>query len=675
MFSKSFSRSLCFLSFLLLLIGSGCTSPRQMTTSGDEAGTRNQNPSLNLERPIPYPLDIPLNYRMSVENGTRSETGEPGNSYWQNEAQYDLTAELLPDENRVNGTATIRYTNHSPDDLEQIILELTQNLHKAGTMKKENTEITDGFELQEIYVEGDSLEEINPGPQTYQGGAGYLVDATRLLIIPDDAVSSGDSIELEINWSFTVPQQGASGRMGRSQDNLFYIAYWYPQLSVYDDVNGWFTDPFLGNAEFYHDFADYTIEITAPENWIIMSSGEFLNPEEVLADRILDRYREAGESDEIVHIVTESDLGGTTRVTEGGQLTWKFSAEKVSDVAFSATSESMWDGARSSVGDLDGDGEEDYTRINSFYRNTAPLWEDQAEFSRHSISFLSDYLNIPYPWPHMTSVEGAEIIGGGMEFPMMTLIGSYNNQGSQSLHSVTAHEFAHMWVPMIISTNERRYSWMDEGFTTFNTHQAMVDAYPDNFGNLNVFQSYLGIAGTDNEGPMMRWSDYHYPGPAFGVASYPKPASILTALRGLLGEDLFQEAYLGFLDRWEYKHPKPWDFFNTVEDITGQDLDWFWRSWYYETWVLDQAIGNVTQNDNSVTIQILDNGNVPMPAPITITLEDGTERVEEVPVDVWLSGKRATTLTVEIDQPVEEIRIDAGENFPDIDRSNQTWSR
>ncbi|MEX0995050.1 MAG: M1 family metallopeptidase [Balneolaceae bacterium] len=658
---------------IFLLIAPACTSPGQITTTETEVRERSQ--SLTLERPVPYPIDIPFNFQMSMEEGSRSATGEPGEAYWQNEASYDLKAELLPDENRVKGSATIRYTNHSPDDLDRIVLELSQNLHKAGTMKKENTEITGGIKLHEVTVRGNTIEKINPGDPSYRGEAGYLVDATRMLIVPDSPLLSGNNLEMEINWSFEVPEQGASGRMGRNRGNLFMIAYWYPQVSVYDDVNGWFTDPFLGNAEFYHGFADYELEITAPENWLIMSTGKFLNPEEVLADRILERYRQAGNSDEIVHIVTEADLGGTTRITENGKLTWKFSAKNVRDAAFSATSESLWDGARTPVGDLNGDGQTDYTRINSFYRTSAPLWKDQAEFSQHSITFLSEYLDHPYPWPHMTSVEGAGIIGGGMEFPMMTIIGSYNNLGSQRLHSVTAHEFAHMWVPMIVSTNERRYTWMDEGFTTFNTHQAMVDAYPDDFENLDVFQSYLGIAGTDNEGPMMRWSDYHYPGPAYGVASYPKPASVLTALRGLLGEDLFHEAYLTFFDRWAYKHPQPWDFFNTIEDISGMDLGWFWRSWYYETWVLDHAIGEVTQNNNSVRIEIRDNGNVPMPVSILITFEDGTQQMETVPVDVWLSGKRSTTLNIEAAQPVREVRLDPGEHFPDIDRSNLTWTR
>lgn len=651
-----------------LFIFTAC-SPAERLAENDEQR------SLHLERPIPYPVDLPADYLYAIEEGSRTLTGEPGELYWQNEAQYQLNVELIPEENMVIGKAKIHYRNNSPDDLHQLVLELAQNLHRAGTMKKDNTEITGGIELTKIILNGETVDVISEENQNYQGEQGYLIDATRLLIIPEEALSSGDSADLEIGWIFEVPRQGAGGRMGRSQENLFFIAYWYPQMAVYDDVNGWFTDPFLGNAEFYHGFADYEIEITVPDNWLVMSTGDFLNPDEVLAEHVLDRYQEAGESDEIVHIVTESDLGAATRLGENGTLTWKFSAEKVRDVAFSATRESVWDGARAAVGDVTGNGSPDYTRIHTFYRQSAPLWEDQAEYARHSIMFLSEYLDHPYPWPHMTSVEGAEIIGGGMEYPMITIMGSYNNLGAQRLHGVTAHEFAHMWIPMIVSTNERRYTWMDEGFTTFNTHQAMVDRYPEDFDNFDVFHSYLSIAGTGHEGPIMRWSDYHYPGPAYGIASYPKPASVLTALQGLLGKELFKEAYLTFIDEWAYKHPYPWDFFHTVERVADIDLSWFWRSWYYETWVLDQAIADVIDNGDSVTIEVEDRGYVPMPVHLLIILEDGTELEAEISVENWLQGKRTAATTIETGQPVAEVVIDPGFHFPDIDRSNNYWEK
>lgn len=625
----------------------------------------------NLQRPVPNPIEIPFNYQYAIGQGTRSQDGSPGEAYWQNESRYRLRAKLVPDENRVNGSARIIYKNNSPFSLEQMVMELAQNLHLEGTIRKESAEVTGGMELLRVSVAGEELDPIDETNPNYQGEPGFLVDATRLLLVLNQTVFPGDSIEIEMEWTFIVPEQGAGGRMGRSRDNLFFISYWYPQMMVYDDVNGWFIDPFLGNAEFYHEFADYELEVVAPDNWLIMGTGEFLNPEEVLADHVYQRYLQAGESDEVITIVGESDLGAATRHNSDGLLTWKFSANKVRDVAFSAMRESIWDGTRAPVGDRDGDGIPDYTRIHSFYRSDASHWPQQAEFSQHSISFLSEYLEYPYPWPHMTSIEGAGIIGGGMEYPMITLIGSYEHLGPEDLHEVTAHEFAHMWVPMIVNPNERRFTWFDEGFTSFNTHQTMADRYP--LTNLDLFQPYLRIAGTHLEGPIMRWSDYHYPGPAYGIASYPKPASILTALQGVIGEERFREAYLTFLKEWEYRHPYPWDFFRTVERVAGQDLEWFWRSWYYETWVLDQGIGEVEQTDAGYRVEIIDYGEIPMPVHLLITLQDGTEIRREVPVDGWLRGQTRQEILLETDQPLSSIIIDPDLRYPDINRSNNSW--
>lgn len=655
--------------WLLALILASCASSQQT------ADRLAPDDSFRPERPIPYPIDIPADYLFAMHEGTRTATGEPGPDYWQNEARYHLHAEVIPEQNLVRGEARIHYLNRSPDTIDRLILELSQNLHKAGTMRKQNTEVTGGIELGDLSLSGVTLSELSTDRPFREQGSGYLVDATRLLILLDEPLETDDSVDLKATWHFTVPESGAGGRMGRSRDNLFFIAYWYPQVSVYDDVSGWFADPFLGNAEFYHGFADYRLEVTAPDNWLVMGTGTFLNPEEVLADHIYERYLEAIESDEVTGIVTEADLGVATRRGEEGTLTWKFEAERVRDVAFSVKRESVWDGTRAAVGDLSGDGETDYTHIHSFYRQSAPLWRDQAEYARHSIRFLSEYLDMPYPWPHMTSVEGEEIISGGMEYPMITVMGDYNRFGAQRLHGVTAHEFAHMWIPMIVSTNERRYSWMDEGFTTFNTHQAMIDGYPDDFDNSDLFRSYLGVAGSDLEGPIMRRSDFHYPGPAFGVASYPKPASVMQALKGLVGEEIFREAYLAFIHEWAWKHPYPWDFFRTVERFAGADLEWFWRSWYFETWVLDQAITDVEDLGDRVRVEVADLGEVPMPVRLEITLEDGTILEEEIPVDHWLGGNRSAEITLRTGSPVTDVIIDPEYNFPDVDRSNNYWHR
>jgi len=672
MIKNSLSISIFSLLFLFTL---SCASTEQLDTTTGPQTTESELTVSEVERPLPYPIDVPNAYLQAVENGTRSLDGKPGEEYWQNYSSYNISAEINPENHTLYGESSVEYINNSPVDLEVIVVELAQNLHKAGTPKKETTEITGGKQLQRVNANGQDLEPISMFQRWTQNASGYVLDGTRLYIFPDEQLASGNRMDFEFEWSFEIPQQGASGRMGRNRDNLYFIAYWYPKIAVFDDVYGWMDDSFLGNAEFYHGFADYEISITMPKEWLVMGTGEFLNPEETLAETTLERYNQAGNSDDTVTIADFDELSDVTIQNGSESLTWKFSSTQIRDVAFSATLESRWDGTRTPVGDLDGDGETDYSRINTFFREAAPLWSEQAEYAQHSISFLSDYTNLPYPWPHMTSVEGAGIIGGGMEFPMMTVIGDYNNAGAVRLYGVTAHELAHMWFPMILSTNERRYTWIDEGYTTFHTNEANKDYYGDRFDNNDIFGGYLQIAGTDLEGEMMRWSDFHYPGPAYGVASYPKPASVLAALRGVLGNELFIEAHLELIERWKYKHPYPWDIFNTFEDVTGEDLSWFWRAWYYETWALDQAVTNVSSENNNYTIVIEDIGNVPMPVLLEITLANGEKINERVDVDHWLQGHRTKELTIDSNSQVVRVEIDPDNHFPDVNPSNNVWKR
>lgn len=639
------------------------------STTGNSVETVSETDAeWNLVRPIPYPIEIPLNFTYAVDQGTRTTTGKPGVNYFTNYAHYDLKAVLSPADTMLYGEAKITYFNHSPDTLTNLIFELPQNLHKAGVPRKEFAEITGGMDITRLSIGNEVLTEENRMRPT------YIVRGTNMVIYPPENIAPNDSVTVEINWNFKIPQSGASGRMGYSKDNLFYIAYWYPHVATYDDLQGWFGDNFTGNAEFYYDFADYNISITVPEQWVVMSTGAFLNPAEVLAPYILERYQKATTSDTPVSVAAEDDFGTITKTREDDALTWRFRAEKVRDVAFSATLESNWDALRTPVGDLDEDGETDYTLINAFWRNTAPYWKDAADHTAHAISFLSEYTSLSYPWPHMTSVEGADIIGGGMEFPMMTIVGSYNNAGSEALYDVIAHELAHMWIPMMVSTNERRHAWMDEGATSYHESLARKDRFPERYSRFSEFNRYVQLAGTTYEGEIMRWSDYHYPGPAYLIASYPKPASVLIALQGVLGDELFHEAWTTFMKRWAYKHPTPIDMFNTFEDVSGQDLDWFWRSWYYETWILDQGISNVQQQDGKATITIQDYGEIPMPVDLTVTFDDGSQTETRISVEDWLNGKRSTSTTIEIPSNINRIEIDAGVYYPDVNRANNIWT-
>jgi hypothetical protein len=672
------SPSSSFLKGIMLLIAIplvACSTGNQLADTTETTTSAPAFSAPDHSRPVPNPIEVPNAFRQAIQNDTRSEDGRPGSEYWQNSARYSLKAEIDPVTHTLHGSSSIRYYNDSPDELSMIVLELAQNLHKEGTPKKDMTEITGGTNIESVSINGSELDEISWLDWYTQRSPGYIVEGTQMYVMTGDPVFAGASLDMDVEWSFIIPEAGASGRMGRNRNNLYFIAYWYPQINVYDDVYGWLADDFLGNAEFYHPFADYDLEITMPREWIVMATGEFLNPEETLSERIFSRYQQAAEQDEPITIVSFADTSNATAASENGKLTWKFTADRIRDVAFSATRASQWDGARAAVGDTDGDGVTDYTRIHSFYRESAPLWTEQASYAQHAITFLSDYTELEYPWYHMTSVEGAGIIGGGMEFPMMTVIGDYNNAGAVRLYGVTAHELAHMWFPMIVNTNERRYTWIDEGTTSFHTNEANMDFYGDQFSHDDVFNGYLQIAGTDLEGEIMRWSDYHYPGPAYGVASYPKPASVLIALRGVLGEEVFNEAHREVIGRWSYKHAYPWDIMNTFEDVSDRDLSWFWRSWYYETWTLDHSITGVSEAEGNTTITVDDLGEIPMPLNLEITLRDGSTIRETVDVTHWLNGNTRAEIVLENTTGIRSIVIDPDNHFPYHYASELEWDR
>lgn len=625
---------------------------------------------VRIERPIPYPATPPADYQRAVAAGTRTPTGAPGPRYWQNRADYAIRARVIPDRKRLEGSETITYTNHSPNALSNLQVDLTLNHHAPGVVRNEPAEVTGGVEVTRVALGGQALT------QGGGGGPRYAVNGTRMIVVPPAPVQPGETVQIAIDFAYTVPQAGAGGRMGWSEDDLFFFAYWYPAMAVYDDVVGWHPDPFRGTAEFYADFGSYDVTVEAPAQWIVFGTGTLQNPEEALAPAVLQRYRQGIASDQVVNVVTPADFGRTTTAGRGGMVTWRFRADSVRDHAFSVTKASNWDATRTSVGDRDGDGRADHTAIHAIWRPGARRWASAARFEAHAITFLSEYTGVAYPWPHMTAVEGEGIIGGGMEYPMMTLISAYTQGSDSSLYAVTAHELAHMWVPMIVSVDERRYSWMDEGMTTFHEAQARKDTFPGSTPELEDRAGYLNTARAGAEGEIMRRSDFHYTGGAFGTASYPKPSTNFASLRGLLGDETFNRAWQTFMRRWAWKHPYPWDFFNTVEEVSGQELDWFWRSWFYETWTLDQAVASVAENPRGATIIVEDRGLVPMPARLTITREDGTVQGLEVPVETWLEGRRTATVTLPgAASPIIRVEIDAENAFPDIARDNNVWTR
>ncbi|MEM7786612.1 MAG: M1 family metallopeptidase [Bacteroidota bacterium] len=651
-------------------------------------------PAALAQRVLPYPVMPPPQFERAIQNGTRTLSGAPGPNYWQNRADYDIDARLDADTRTLSASGTITYTNNAPDSLDHLVLKLRQNVHAPGVPRNRPVAITGGMTLSRLAVDGTEAADVSvpETPGAYRGGVTpgeYVVQGTILTLALPRPLAPGATTRLEVAWSFTVPPHTGTYRQG-TDGEVFYLGYWYPTVAVYDDVYGWHTDPYLGMGEHYMEMGDFRITLDAPADMLVYATGEHLNPEAVFTDRTRDRIEAALTTDEVVNVVTASERGTALQPGTDGRLTWVFLSEDVRDVAVSASAAYVWDATHADV-DQTGDGRPEAVLINAFYRpdGESPYmapWERSAEFSRFSIEHLSEIL-WPYPWPHMTAVEG--IIGGGMEYPMMTLIGG--NRTDARLFSVTYHEIAHMWYPMLVGTNEKAFTWMDEGLTSFNTNEgiaAFFDGSADDRPVIDAWdrsrQSYYFLAGTGYAVEPMRHND-RYPigggtrdvdpvgGAARGVASYSTPAVALHALRGIHGPEAFWDAYRAYGQRWVGKHPYPYDLFNTFDDRLGADHDWFWTSIFVESWTVDHAVASVdTAPGEAVEVTVADLGRAPMPALVEVTYGDGRAERQSVPVGTWLAGETSATLTFPAGV-VARVEIDPEETSLDVDRTNNVF--
>jgi len=637
-----------------------------------------------LVRPVPNPVVPVAGFRRAVARGTRTTTGVPGPSYWQQHARYTIAVRLDVEAKRLDGTTRIVYLNNSPSPLGYVVIQLLQNYHQDNVVRLVATapEITGGYAFTRVAAGGQTLQR----REGYLREPSYTTNNTGMFIVPPAPVAPHDSVVIETEWSFRIPQRGVGSRMGWNGSDLFYLGYFYPQMAVYDDVVGWQQDPFLGLTEFYAGFGDYDVTLDVPEGWLVRGTGRLLNEREVLPDEIIRRLRLAEAGDTVVHVLTGQDFGPgrATRQGQDGRLRWHFAADTVRDVAYSVTRASLWDAARSDVGDRDGDGRPDYALAEAIYRPGSEVWRQGALYAQRALAFHSRHTGLPYPYPHGTAVEGDGIIGGGMEFPMITLIGGpWQGDAAaagSALNRTVSHELAHNWMPMIVNSDERRHGWMDEGVTRYNDRRAMENFYPGydgegGEGTANPRGRYLATVRTGSEGPLMRWSYLLDNSSQYGTQAYEKPAVLLTALRHMLGAEAFARAYQGYVRTWAFRHPKPWDFFNYFSSSTGQDLGWFWRTWYEETWTLDQAVAVVTPGPRGTEIQIHDLGDAPMPARVTVTLANGDTLQREIPVTTWLGGTRTATVSVPRGREVTRVEVDAEQWFPDVTRKNNVWTR
>jgi len=617
-------------------------------------------------------------------NEQRQADGSPGPRYWQQRVDYRIRAVLDTGAKRISGSESILYSNNSPDTLRFVWLQLDQNLFRTGSTgsllfasesRFGGGGFAGGFDIDSIaQCTAPEAQPRTPPRRKRQTKPATVQQprcpAARLKTRVDDTMMyvelaaplppQGKTV-FEVAYAFNVPEHGAD-RMGRD-GTLYEIAQWYPRLAVYDDVHGWNTDQYLGQGEFYLEYGNIEYEVTVPAGYIVAGTGVLQNPADVLTPLQRRRLALAVKSDTTVPIVTQAELtSGSARPTRDGSLTWRFKADNVRDVAWAASPEYLWDASG-----WDG------ILAQAYYRPSAlTTWQQAAKMSRFSIQEYSTRW-FSYPYPQISAVEGPV---SGMEYPMVAM--EAKGDSGPELYEVVTHEIGHMWFPMVVGSDERRYAWMDEGFNTF-MNAFSEEAYwkrDDTPTRQREIQLVIGIDQLPTAQPIMTAANRYRTDDNLLSLAYVKPAIMLRTLRNkVLGPQVFDGAFREYIRRWAFKHPQPPDFFRTIEQASGRDLAWFWRGFFYTTAALDQAVESVKQDSSGATqISLVNMGDAVMPVELELAFEDSTSQLVKLPVEIWYRGNRVA-YAVPPGKTVVSARVNPDGMLPDAIPTNDAWKR
>jgi hypothetical protein len=601
-------------------------------------------------------------------NDIRSASGEPGPKYWQNRADYKINATLDTSAHKVIGDVEITYTNNSPDNLKFLWLQVDQNIYREDSRGSATTTQSGGRWANTKFTEGDVIKSISAEVSGKTFTPKYSVSDTRMQVWLNETLkSAGNKAKLKISFEFTVPEYGTD-RMGRLKTKngwVYEVAQWFPRLCVYDDIQGWNTLPYVGQGEFYLEYGDIEYAVTAPADVIVVGSGELLNPQDCYTSDQMKKWDNAKNSDKTVTIRGESEIKQASSRPSKANCTWRFKITNARDVAFGASKAFIIDAAKINLPSGKKSMAISAYPAESIKKNG---WQRSTEFVKGAIEHYSNKW-FEFPYPAATNVAG---IVGGMEYPGIVFCG-FGSSGS-GLWGVTDHEFGHTWFPMIVGSNERKYAWMDEGFNTFINGLSTEDFNKGEFveGGFSFSDMANYVFSDDMDGL------YNIPDVIgqndLGIAAYEKPSIMLNALRDVvLGPERFDAAFREYVSRWAFKHPTPWDFFHTMENVSGEDLGWFWRAWVLNTWKLDQAVKDVKyiRNDpsNGVNITIQNLEKMAMPVLIQVKEENGKVHDLKLPVEIWQRGT-SWTFHVSTTSNVTDVILDPDKKLPDINRTN-----
>jgi hypothetical protein len=595
-------------------------------------------------------LTLPRNLPAAYEKGTRSNSGEPGSRYWQNTGTYNIDVHFNPETRVLTGKVDIDYVNNSPNTLNQVLFKLYPNIYKKGSMRMmpvRPADITDGVHISSFQVNNAAVDSNR-----------LRIDGTNMWV-PVSGLVPGGTMHFSIQYAYTL-NKTSHIRTGEIEPGADFIAYFFPRIAVYDDIDGWNTEPYLGPQEFYNDFGNFNASITVPGNYVVWATGELANCNEVLNDTYCQRLRTAEQQDGVVNIIDSTDLQQKNITKPNAFNTWKFSANQVTDFAFAVSDHYMWKATSVEVDAAT----KRRTRVDAVFNPKHKDYYDVVDFNKKTVWAMSHvFPHWPFPYSHETVFDGLD----QMEYPMM--VNDNPLESRAETIELVDHEVFHTMFPFYMGINETKYAWMDEGWATIGEWliTAIIDtSLKDDYG----VHGYERVAGTEADAPVIMLST-QMSGTTYFVNSYPKPGLGYLYVKDMLGDTLFTRALHYYIQQWQGKHPIPYDFFNCMNTGSGKNLNWFWKRWFIDGGVPDLAL-KVKKQSAAYRIDVDCKGNKPVPIDVTLTFDDGSTENIHRSIAVW---EKANSISFSIPNKKVLKSVLLGSLYvPDVNKKDNLWN-
>lgn len=607
-------------------------------------------------------LYMPRNVKAAYKAGLRSMDGKPTAKYFQNKSTHNIKISVAPPSRIITGSQDIIYKNNSPIPLDTLVLRFDMNAHAPEAMREAPAELGQitGDLVVDEYAENGNVLPWKP----VIGVKGFTFNAVKL----SKPLVPGGTITLSFKWHYELAAK--SNRDGAIDPTTFYLAYFYPRIAVLDNVHG-FDQTFhlLGGHEFYNEFNDYNVEVTVPKNFIVWGTGNLTNIDEVLQPKHAERLKRSFTSDEVINVASLAEVKAGTVTAQTPTVTWKWRSENVPDVVYGLSDHYIWDAGSIVVDKKTGR----RAATQAAYDEPSKNFAKMVTYIKSALDYASnDWPGVPYPYPKMTIVRG----NADMEAPMMANDSSQADANTQ--HFIAAHEILHTYFPFYMGIHERKYGFMEEGWTTafeygFNLSRFGKESADIVFKSMRV-KAWIAGAEDSSDIPIMTPENVYFGyNQVYGDNKYGRAALGYLALKDLLGDTDFRKGLHGFMNDWNGKHPIPWDLFYSFNTHTGKDLNWFWNAWFFSNGYIDQAITDVKAENGSTIVTIKNIGGYPSPADLVVTFTDGsTEMIHQGP-DVWRLNLKETKVRISVPKTVKSLVLDGG-IFMDANPADNKWA-